>query len=48
VLRTVDEVLDGVSSEELLDQQVKVKLWHGKRKRDFQTFLLHTAPEPQK
>jgi hypothetical protein len=26
VLRTVDEVLDGVSSEELLDQQVKVKL----------------------
>ena len=26
VLRTVDEVLDGVSSEELHDQQVKVKL----------------------
>jgi len=26
VLRTVDEILDGVSSEELLDQHVKVKL----------------------
>ena len=47
VLRTVDEVLDGVSSEELLYQQVKVKLWYGKRKRDFQTLLL-TAPKPQK
>jgi hypothetical protein len=37
VLRTVDEVLDGVSSEELQDQQVKAKLWYGKK--DFQTFL---------
>ena len=28
VLRTVDEVLDGVSSEELPNQQVKAKLWY--------------------
>ena len=45
VLRTVDEVLDGVSSEEPQDQQVKAKLWYGKR--DFQTFLYIPLLDPK-